>query len=60
MCRNGYDLALDGMHCLYKGVCDAQAHGCEQACRFVGDSYACECRIGFVMNRTRYNTCQGE
>ena len=64
MCRNGYQLALDGQHCLYEGECNAEAHGCEQACKFTtGGMFQCQCRSGYVMRKRtsmRDSKCEGE
>eukprot|EP00111_Clytia_hemisphaerica_P000019 TCONS_00000040-protein len=59
MCRNGYQLALDGQHCLYEGECEPKAHGCDQACKFVTDGFQCQCRSGYVLKKTAYkSSCQ--
>lgn len=58
MCRKGYQLALDGKHCLYQGECNPKTFHCDHSCRFTNNDVKCQCRSGYVMMKTHDNKCK--
>lgn len=59
MCRKGYQLALDGKHCLYRGECNPKTFHCDHSCRFINNEVKCQCRSGYVMMKAHDNKCKG-